>query len=67
MAHYGCVYKDEVEKADRYKIFKDNVEFIESFNKAGTKSYKFGINQFADLTNAEFKATRNKYRNLVQV
>ncbi|KAL3534316.1 hypothetical protein ACH5RR_002777 [Cinchona calisaya] len=61
-AQYGRVYKDEVEKANRYKIFKENVEFIESFNKAGTKSYRLGINQFADLTNEEFRTTRNKYK-----
>lgn len=61
MALYGRVYKDEAEKADRYKIFKENVEFIDSFNRAGAKSYKLGINQFADLTNEEFKA-QNKYK-----
>ena len=36
MAQYGRVYKDDAEKDSRYKIFKENVEFIESFNKAGT-------------------------------
>ncbi|KAL3533793.1 hypothetical protein ACH5RR_007314 [Cinchona calisaya] len=62
MAQYGTVYKNEIEKANRYKIFKENVEFIESFNKAGTKSFKLGINKFADLTNEEFRATRNGYK-----
>ncbi|XP_019157415.1 PREDICTED: ervatamin-B-like [Ipomoea nil] len=57
MVRYGRSYKDDTEKAKRFKIFKENVEFIESFNKAGTVSYKLGINQFSDLTNEEFMST----------
>ncbi|KAL3503487.1 hypothetical protein ACH5RR_037936 [Cinchona calisaya] len=53
---YGRVYKDEAEKAKRFQIFKKNVEYIESFNNAGTNTYSLGINQFADLTNEEFRA-----------
>nr|AAK15148.2 cysteine proteinase-like protein [Ipomoea batatas]AAL14199.1 cysteine proteinase precursor [Ipomoea batatas] len=62
MAQYGRVYENEVEKTKRFNIFKENVEYIESFNKAGTKPYKLGINAFADLTNQEFKASRNGYK-----
>ncbi|XP_027071829.1 senescence-specific cysteine protease SAG39-like [Coffea arabica] len=62
MAQHGRVYKDDAEKADRYKIFKENVNFIASFNKAGNRPYKLDINQFADLTNEEFRAARNKYK-----
>lgn len=62
MARYGRVYKDEAEKEIRFKIFKDNVEFIESFNKDGKKTYKLGINEFADQTNEEFQASRNGYK-----
>nr|GLL30368.1 senescence-specific cysteine protease SAG39-like [Ipomoea trifida] len=62
MARYERVYKDEVEKSKRYKIFKENVEYIDAFNKAGAKSYKLGINAFADLTNKEFQASRNGYK-----
>ncbi|XP_031132255.1 ervatamin-B-like [Ipomoea triloba] len=57
MVRYGRSYKDDAEKAKRFKIFKENVEFIESFNKAGNLSYKLGINQFTDLTKEEFSAT----------
>ncbi|CAI9782059.1 unnamed protein product [Fraxinus pennsylvanica] len=46
----------------RYKIFKENVEYIETFNKIGTRSYKLGINQFADLTNKELQASRDGYQ-----
>ncbi|XP_028807769.1 senescence-specific cysteine protease SAG39-like [Neltuma alba] len=59
MAKYRKVYKDAAEKETRFEIFKNNVQFIESFNSAGTKPYKVSINQFADQTNEEFKAIRN--------
>nr|GLL30379.1 ervatamin-B-like [Ipomoea trifida] len=57
MIRYERSYKDNAEKVKRFQIFKENVEFIESFNKAGTLSFKLGINQFTDLTNEEFRAT----------
>ncbi|KDP23191.1 hypothetical protein JCGZ_00324 [Jatropha curcas] len=62
MAKYGRVYKDNAEKEKRFNIFKNNVEFIESFNKYGNKLYKLDINGFADLSNEEFKASRNGYK-----
>ncbi|KAI4333518.1 hypothetical protein L6164_018312 [Bauhinia variegata] len=62
MAHYGRVYKDANEKEARFKIFKDNVAHIEAFNSDGDKPYQLGINQFADLTNEEFKAQRSTYK-----
>ncbi|KAG9439521.1 hypothetical protein H6P81_019686 [Aristolochia fimbriata] len=57
MVRFGRVYENAAEKEHRFKIFKANMEYIESFNNAaGGKSYKLGANQFADLTNEEFKA-----------
>lgn len=64
MAKYGRVYKDNAEKERQFNIFKANLEFIESFNKAGNRSYKFSINEFADLTNEEFQASRNGYKRI---
>ncbi|EEF39859.1 senescence-specific cysteine protease SAG39 [Ricinus communis] len=61
MTQYGRVYKGNVEKEKRFKIFKENVEFIESFNNNGNKPYKLGINAFTDLTNEEFRASHNGY------
>ena len=55
MSQYGRVYKDAAEKAHRFKVFKDNVGFIESFN---TPKFFFGVNQFADITNEEFNVTK---------
>ncbi|EEF38907.1 senescence-specific cysteine protease SAG39 [Ricinus communis] len=62
MVKYGRVYKDNSEKERRFEIFRNNVEFIESFNKPGNRPYKLDINEFADLTNEEFKASRNGYK-----
>ncbi|KAI3804994.1 hypothetical protein L1987_26952 [Smallanthus sonchifolius] len=62
MAHYGRVYKDDSEKETRFKIFKNNVAYIEAFNNAGNRAYKLSVNQFADQTNQEFKATRNGFK-----
>ncbi|XP_031104317.1 senescence-specific cysteine protease SAG39-like [Ipomoea triloba] len=62
MARYGRVYADEVEKERRFKIFRENVERIEGFNRAGNRPYKLGINEFADQTNEEFRAARNGYK-----
>ncbi|KAI9071802.1 hypothetical protein K1719_046234 [Acacia pycnantha] len=62
MIQHGRVYKDIQEKEKRFNIFKQNVEYIEGFNRDGTKPYKLGLNQFADLTNEEFTASRNRFK-----
>ncbi|KAL6653074.1 hypothetical protein ACP70R_011999 [Stipagrostis hirtigluma subsp. patula] len=58
MVQYGRVYKDAAEKAWRLEVFKDNVAFIESFN-AGSNKFRLSVNQFADLSNDEFRATKS--------
>ncbi|CAN6706714.1 unnamed protein product [Malus baccata var. baccata] len=62
LARYGRVYNDVNEKETRFKIFKENVAFVESSNKDANKPYKLSVNQFADLTNEEFKASRNGFK-----
>ncbi|KAE9461939.1 hypothetical protein C3L33_06155, partial [Rhododendron williamsianum] len=62
MSRHGRVYKDEQEEGARFKIFKDNVDRINAFNSGADKGYKLGVNQFADLTNEEFRASRNGYK-----
>ncbi|KAL7135309.1 hypothetical protein ABFS83_11G084800 [Erythranthe nasuta] len=62
MVQYGRNYKNDAEKAKRFNIFKDNVEYIQSVNEAETRTYKLAINKFADLTNVEFQASRNGYK-----
>ncbi|CAM8998193.1 unnamed protein product [Rhodiola kirilowii] len=61
MAQQGRTYKDAAEKEGRFRIFKANAEYIDSFNNAGGSSYSLSINKFADLMNEEFKA-RNGYK-----
>lgn len=51
-----------MEKEKHYGIFKANVEYIDSFNTAGNKPYRLSVNEFADLTNEEFKASHGTYR-----
>ncbi|XP_042397930.1 senescence-specific cysteine protease SAG39-like [Zingiber officinale] len=66
MAEHGRVYRDEAEKRRRFNIFKSNVELIDSFNAAaGKHKYTLGVNQFADMTNEEFKASHTGFRNVI--
>ncbi|XP_010094328.2 macrodontain-1 [Morus notabilis] len=51
---HGRSYENDAEKKKRFKIFKDNVNFIERFNKGENRTYKMSINKFADMTREEF-------------
>lgn len=44
------------EKEKRFEIFKDNLEFIDEHNNGVNKSFKLGLNKFADLSNEEYKS-----------
>jgi len=61
MTRYGRVYKAQ-EREKRFRIFNENVNYIEAFNNVANKPYKLAINQFADLTNEEFIAPRNRFK-----
>jgi C1A family cysteine protease len=61
MAQYGRNY-DNAEKKKRFKIFKENAKFIDKFNNEGNHTYKLNVNEFADLTNEEFVASRTGYK-----
>ncbi|KAM6572443.1 hypothetical protein CsatA_016523 [Cannabis sativa] len=66
MVRHGKVYKSAQEKEIRFNIFKENVKFIESFNKHEKKySFKISMNKFGDMANHEFRALRNGYRSTV--
>lgn len=45
------------EKERRFEVFKDNLRYIDEHNSQN-RSFKLGLNQFADLTNEEY---RSKY------
>ncbi|KAL4649372.1 hypothetical protein ACB092_01G010000 [Castanea dentata] len=62
MVQYGRSYKDSAEKEKRFKIFKDNVEYIDKFNNEGNRTFKLSANEFADLTNEEFVASHAGYK-----
>lgn len=67
MARYAREYRDELEKQLRRDVFKKNMKFIENFNKKGNKSYKLGVNEFADWTNEEFLAIHTGLKGLTEV
>ena len=58
MGKYGRVYTDAAEKARRLEVFKANVALIESAN-AGNSKFWLEANQFADITEDEFRATHS--------
>lgn len=62
MSDFGRVYKSDTEKHQRFEVFKANFQFVESTNKKPGLSYKVGLNEFADLTNEEFKAKYVGYK-----
>jgi len=54
-AEHNKIYRTRQEHSYRLKVFKENIEKINKHNMAGL-SYKLGINQFSDMTEAEFKS-----------
>ena len=54
------VYENAGEKAHRFGVFSENLKEIRRHNLSGS-SWKKGVNQFTDLTTAEFQATLNGY------
>jgi len=53
---FNKVYRNEAEHAHRFKAFADNLKLINKHNKEG-HSFSLGVNQFADLTNEEWRQT----------
>ncbi|XVF78998.1 hypothetical protein PTKIN_Ptkin14bG0183500 [Pterospermum kingtungense] len=56
MAKYGRTYRNKAEKERHFKIFEENLEHVEKFNKAGNRTFKLSINEYSDLTHDEFVA-----------
>ncbi|KAE8692248.1 hypothetical protein F3Y22_tig00110847pilonHSYRG00083 [Hibiscus syriacus] len=61
MVDHGRTYESKLEKEKRLDIFRENLEYIESFNNGGNKSFKLGLNEFADMTQDEFIAAHTGY------
>merc|ERR1712050_498590 len=52
---FGKTYLSRAEHNLRFDIFKTNMKKMEEHNKSGA-SWKMGMNQFSDLTQAEFES-----------
>ncbi|CAA3028774.1 cysteine ase COT44-like [Olea europaea subsp. europaea] len=55
LARHAKIYNDLEENGKRFEIFKDNLKFINEHNSEN-RTYKVGLNQFADLTNEEYRS-----------
>ncbi|KAK4767694.1 hypothetical protein SAY87_002835 [Trapa incisa] len=53
---HGKAYNALGEKDRRLEIFKDNLQFIDEHNLAENRTYRLGLNRFADLTNEEYRS-----------
>ena len=56
---FGKASRSEEEASKRQEIFEANTEFIRAHNEAadqGLHSFRLGVNQFSDLTQAEWAA-----------
>ncbi|KAL6865215.1 hypothetical protein ACP4OV_016366 [Aristida adscensionis] len=62
MVEYGRTYKDDMEKAQRFKVFKENADFIDRTNAAANGRYLMATNEFADMSNEEFMAMYARYK-----
>ncbi|KAF5740653.1 cysteine protease CP1 [Tripterygium wilfordii] len=56
LVKHGKFYNAIGEKEKRFENFKDNLRFIDEHNSE-EKSYKVGLNKFADLSNEEYRST----------
>jgi len=57
MATYGKTYASEDSAMEeRFQIFRENLRKIEEHN-AEEAGFELGLNQFSDLSEAEFQAT----------
>ena len=55
LVQHGKAYNALGEKEKRFEIFKDNLRFIDEHNSV-ERSYKVGLNKFADLSNEEYRS-----------
>lgn len=51
----GKAYNAIGEKERRYEVFKNNLKFIDEENLKEGRTFKLGLNGFADLTNEEYR------------
>ncbi|EOX91528.1 Granulin repeat cysteine protease family protein [Theobroma cacao] len=56
LVKHGKAYNGIGEEEMRFDIFKDNLKFIDEHNSNNNRTYKLGLNKFADLTNQEYRS-----------
>uniref|UniRef100_A0A2P2KWT8 Uncharacterized protein n=1 Tax=Rhizophora mucronata TaxID=61149 RepID=A0A2P2KWT8_RHIMU len=56
LVKHGKAYNGLGEKERRFRIFKDNLRFIDEHNSEN-RAYRVGLNRFADMTNEEYRST----------
>jgi len=61
MTNFNRVYSSD-EFQYRFNVFRDNLDWIEQHNSEG-HTYTVGITPFADMTNAEYRATMLGFSN----
>ncbi|KNA09069.1 hypothetical protein SOVF_157000, partial [Spinacia oleracea] len=55
LVKHGKNYNALGEKERRFGVFKDNLRYIDDHNTQN-RSFKLGLNRFADLTNEEYRS-----------
>ncbi|KAJ3704857.1 hypothetical protein LUZ61_008562 [Rhynchospora tenuis] len=63
ISDFGRVYQSDIEKQQRYEVFKANYQFIQSMKNQSHLTYTVDLNEFADITNEEFLAKYAKSQN----
>jgi len=64
-ASFGKAYATAQEESARFNIFVENHRIVEQHNQeyaAGKHTFDLGMNQFADMTNQEFRSIVNGYK-----
>ena len=61
--HYSKIYANEIERLIRFLNFQHNLKKIEDFNSKNNHSWTKSLNQFADLSEVEWKRRLNGYIN----
>jgi len=55
LTHYEKDLTDKAATMERFSIFKQNLRSIISFNKDISNTWEMGVNEWTDLTDAEFE------------
>ncbi|GMP48482.1 hypothetical protein CsSME_00015816 [Camellia sinensis var. sinensis] len=57
LVHHGGKASNAIgEKGRRFEIFKDNLRFVDEHNAAENRTYRVGLNRFANLSNEEYRS-----------